>query len=127
MPLMSCESEGESGWKFGESGTCYTGTDAKERAIAQGIAMGEIGAEKLDEAVAAAKFQGTSDAPGAKVTVMLRVPESLAAGWSAFADGLPPHFTLLFVGDVPEDKRAQFLGAVAGEVFATSAFGVELT
>ncbi|MFH1566420.1 MAG: hypothetical protein ABIL09_00355 [Gemmatimonadota bacterium] len=52
---MSCESEGESGWKFGESGTCYTGTDAKERAIAQGIAMGEIDAEKLDEAVKAAK------------------------------------------------------------------------
>lgn len=42
MPLKRCGADG-SGWKFGDSGKCYTGPDAKAKAIAQGVAMGEIG------------------------------------------------------------------------------------
>jgi len=42
MPLQRCQVDGKDGWKYGESGKCYTGPDAKQKAIAQGIAMGEI-------------------------------------------------------------------------------------
>ena len=39
MPLMRCTKDGESGWKFGESGHCYTGEGAKEKAAKQGQAI----------------------------------------------------------------------------------------
>ena len=57
MPLQQCTIDGESGWRFGESGTCYVGADAKEKAIAQGIAMGEIDATKGALAIDAIKSQ----------------------------------------------------------------------
>ena len=46
MPLTRCTSEGKSGWRWGTSGKCYTGPDAKAKAIAQGVA---IGGGKLDK------------------------------------------------------------------------------
>jgi len=39
MPLMRCTNNGVSGWKFGESGKCYTGPDAKKKAAKQGRAI----------------------------------------------------------------------------------------
>lgn len=41
MPLKRCQEDGEDGWKWGDEGTCYTGEDAKQKAIEQAIAMGE--------------------------------------------------------------------------------------
>ena len=46
MPVMQCTEEGKPGWKFGESGKCYTYTEndkqseatAKLRAAKQGAA-----------------------------------------------------------------------------------------
>lgn len=38
MPLKSCTVGGKSGWKWGDSGKCYTGPDAKAKATAQGQA-----------------------------------------------------------------------------------------
>ena len=38
VPVMNCTLDGESGWKWGESGTCYIGPDAKAKAEAQGQA-----------------------------------------------------------------------------------------
>lgn len=38
MPVKRCQINGKQGWKWGDEGTCYTGPDAKERAIRQGIA-----------------------------------------------------------------------------------------
>lgn len=35
MPFMRCQKDGQQGWKWGESGVCYTGPDAKKRADAQ--------------------------------------------------------------------------------------------
>jgi len=35
MPLMKCKRDGESGWKWGKSGFCYTGKGAKEQALRQ--------------------------------------------------------------------------------------------
>lgn len=39
MPLKQCQIDGKKGWKYGDSGKCYTGPDAKKKAIAQGIAI----------------------------------------------------------------------------------------
>ena len=36
---MRCQVDGKAGWKFGPSGKCYSGTGAKKRAIAQGVAI----------------------------------------------------------------------------------------
>ena len=39
MPLKKCSSDGKSGWKWGDSGKCYTGKDGKKKAIKQGVAI----------------------------------------------------------------------------------------
>ena len=39
MPLKRCSESKESGWKWGDSGKCYTGRDAKKKAIKQGVAI----------------------------------------------------------------------------------------
>lgn len=39
MPIMPCQKEGKSGFKWGESGTCYTGPDAKALAAEQAAAI----------------------------------------------------------------------------------------
>lgn len=39
MPVIKCEKDGQSGYKWGESGTCYIGDGAKEKAEAQGRAI----------------------------------------------------------------------------------------
>ena len=41
MPLKRCSENKESGWKWGDSGKCYTGRDAKKKAIKQGVAIEE--------------------------------------------------------------------------------------
>jgi len=38
MPIKKCVLKGTPGWKWGDAGICYTGTDAKQRAINQGLA-----------------------------------------------------------------------------------------
>lgn len=38
MPLKQCEDGGKSGWKYGDSGKCYTGPGGKKKAIKQGLA-----------------------------------------------------------------------------------------
>lgn len=39
MPLMRCQKDGKKGWKWGKSGHCYTGENAKEKAKEQGRAI----------------------------------------------------------------------------------------
>lgn len=39
MPIVDCTSSGKPGKKFGESGFCFTGPDAEEKAGAQGRAI----------------------------------------------------------------------------------------
>ncbi len=41
MPLKKCSSAGKAGWKYGDSGRCYTGPGAKRKAIKQGLALPE--------------------------------------------------------------------------------------
>ncbi len=38
MPIMKC-GKGKKGFKFGKSGKCYIGKDAKEKALKQGRAI----------------------------------------------------------------------------------------
>ena len=42
MPLKRCEVEGVDGWKWGDAGKCYVGGDARQKAIDQGAAMGDV-------------------------------------------------------------------------------------
>lgn len=39
MPVKKCQINGKDGFKWGDEGKCYTGPDAKKKAIAQGIAI----------------------------------------------------------------------------------------
>ena len=39
MPLKKCSEGGKGGWKWGDSGKCYTGPGGKKKAIKQGIAV----------------------------------------------------------------------------------------
>jgi hypothetical protein len=39
MPVKKCQSGGKSGYKWGNSGKCYTGTGAKAKAERQGKAI----------------------------------------------------------------------------------------
>ena len=39
MPLKKCTVNGKSGWKWGDAGKCYTGPDAKEKAMKQAAAI----------------------------------------------------------------------------------------
>ena len=39
MPAKRCQKDGKQGWKWGDSGTCYTGRDAKRKAEEQGRAI----------------------------------------------------------------------------------------
>jgi len=36
---MQCQKDGKPGWKWGHNGACYTGPDAKQKAIKQGYAF----------------------------------------------------------------------------------------
>jgi hypothetical protein len=38
MPIKKCVLKGKPGWKWGDAGICYTGDDAKEKAVNQGMA-----------------------------------------------------------------------------------------
>ena len=39
MPLKRCRKNNKMGWKWGDSGFCYTGKDAKKKALRQGRAI----------------------------------------------------------------------------------------
>ena len=39
MPLKQCTQDGRSGWQWGDAGTCYTGPQARQRALRQAAAI----------------------------------------------------------------------------------------
>ena len=39
MPLTQCQTNGKSGWKWGNSGKCYPGKSGKKKAILQAVAI----------------------------------------------------------------------------------------
>jgi hypothetical protein len=58
MPLMQCTKDGQKGYKWGQSGTCYVGPDAKEKALEQGRA---IEASKSEETTDEKPFESLID------------------------------------------------------------------
>lgn len=50
MPLQSCTANGTSGWRWGAAGKCYTGPEARQRAIKQGIAIEGVAMAEHDPA-----------------------------------------------------------------------------
>lgn len=69
MPIHKCKIDGKSGWKWGKTGKCYTGPDAKQKAIAQAIAAsgGEAPInEKLYITKTSFDWDGTLDTPKGK-------------------------------------------------------------
>lgn len=51
MPLKKCSENKKSGWKWGDSGKCYTGPEGKKKAIRQGISI--EGPKKFQEMASA--------------------------------------------------------------------------
>lgn len=47
MPVKECQIGDKSGYKWGDEGKCYTGPNAKEDAIKQGVAIGEFSGLKI--------------------------------------------------------------------------------
>ncbi|MBU0959379.1 MAG: hypothetical protein KKB31_05535 [Nanoarchaeota archaeon] len=39
MPIQKCRRKNKSGWRYGDSGKCYLGPNAKEKAKKQGRAI----------------------------------------------------------------------------------------
>jgi hypothetical protein len=39
MPIVRCNKNGKSGWKYQNTNTCYVGPGAKKKAIKQGVAI----------------------------------------------------------------------------------------
>lgn len=39
MPLKRCQKDGKDGWKWGDTGKCYVGPNAKSQAERQGRAI----------------------------------------------------------------------------------------
>jgi hypothetical protein len=46
---MRCQAKGAGGWKWGESGKCFVGENAKEQALEQGRAIEASKAKTQDE------------------------------------------------------------------------------
>ncbi len=57
MPIKRCQNEGKPGYKWGDQGKCYIYNpndessikDAKKSAVAQGVAIGDLGTNKISE------------------------------------------------------------------------------
>lgn len=103
MPIQECTSAGKSGFKYGQSGTCYTHDGsgagkaaAKKKAVAQAIAINGGTAPRnleVDEALIAQVKRELADE---LQTVDLDNVEILRAGGPVHAIGSPPegdHFT----------------------------------
>jgi hypothetical protein len=56
MPLKNCSANGTTGWKWGDSGHCYTGKNGKKKAIKQGLAV-----EGVENFAAKAGLEVTQD------------------------------------------------------------------
>lgn len=39
MPVQPCQEDGEHGYRWGQSGKCYTGKNAQRKALQQGVAI----------------------------------------------------------------------------------------
>jgi len=47
MPTMTCQKNGKPGYKYGEHGTCYTGSGGKRKALKQAVAIHASGFREM--------------------------------------------------------------------------------
>ncbi len=92
MPLTKCSEGGKSGWKWGNSGKCYFGPDARKRAIKQGFAYEP---EKMPgllkhEKSALAEF-GDMDGVRIALGFLKKLPHK--SGPNKFMDGITKYFS----------------------------------
>ena len=104
MPLTECQKDGKPGWKWGENGTCFTGTNAKTRARAVGRA---IHAQR-------AKFDSEDEwSPQAEVEALIAtVPNEELPELMATLPFLPEEARAILVTKSDEELRV-----VWGEVY----------
>ena len=77
MPLKKCSQDKKSGWKWGDSGKCYTGPEGKRQAIKQGVAI--EGPEKFSQKVKAGELEITCllyTSPSPRDRTRSRMPSS---------------------------------------------------
>ena len=104
MPVKECQIGGKSGFKWGDEGKCYTGPDAKKKAIAQGIAI-EGGFETK-------KISFDYDETLTKPDIMEKAKELISNGVNVYI--------ISARGNVePMLKRAEELGIPKSRIYAT--------
>ena len=84
MPIKKCSVDGKSGWKWGDSGHCYTGPDARKRAVAQYQAALANGYQEKSEEMSrlASEIAGLSE-PERKAEVTLAFGKKAEGGATA--------------------------------------------
>jgi len=58
MPVMKCQKDGKPGWKWGQSGVCFTGPNARNRALAVGRAIAAQGGKSNMNPMETKRFGG---------------------------------------------------------------------
>src|SRR6266511_2305050 len=139
MPVTSCTSDGKPGYKWGDTGKCYTyaagdsdaAAEAKRKAFVQGVAAGEttkMAGEELEAARMLSDYHGielTKDAGGDLIIAWFpfdgdgdvddKFAEELQLPNGQSAEDL--HLTLLRLGD-PDDYDLDLVAA-AVKLFTT--------
>ena len=91
MPVKDCSADGEPGVKWGDEGTCYTydpdsdtsQAEAVKKALAQGIAMGDIDVER-DAARTDVEYRAPGDVD---LTVTAEIADNAQRGLRLYEDG----------------------------------------
>jgi hypothetical protein len=107
MPIKKCQIGGVPGFKWGDKGKCYTGRDAKTKAIGQGIA---IGGGELDLATEKVSFDYDGTITLARIRE--RVKKLVSEGVEVFIISARSR-------KVPMLKLATELGILPSRVYAT--------
>lgn len=98
MPINNCSNDGKPGYKWGDSGACYTYTQgdkgsmdaARKKALAQATAMGEFKVEKTTEEISLQLAEDVVDLYiiQKSLTQWFKVAEDLAEEEAVLADAL---------------------------------------
>lgn len=104
MPVKDCQIGGKSGYKWGDEGKCYTGPDAKRKAITQGIAV--------EGGFATNKVSFDYDET-------LTTPKMMDRAKQLIADGVNVYIISARGNIEPMLKRAEELGIPKSRIYAT--------
>lgn len=125
MPLTECQKDGKPGWKWGENGTCFTGTNAKARARAVGRAIHAQRAkfENEDEWSSQASMESLiadipdDELPELMATLPFLPEEARAISVKKADEELQIVWGEVYVPDIP-DTQDEFMTAIEIEKMA---------